>query len=145
MHLPSQTWLPLKKSSKPMTWCYLDVISSCRSTWIAVHSGVRQGCVITTILFSVFLVAILHLISNKFSVGKAKLQNKIVHLHSRHNIIPTCNFLLYTEHASKAQIQKKSHVINNLFHEMFEIIEITLSIQKTKVLYQLQTPPPPTQ
>uniref|UniRef100_UPI00398EC244 uncharacterized protein n=1 Tax=Pristiophorus japonicus TaxID=55135 RepID=UPI00398EC244 len=128
------------------------VILTNGSTAYPIHMriGVKQGCVIATTLFLIFLATMLHLTLHKLPAGveliyrtNGKLFN-FRRLQSRSKVVPSS--VIELQYADDAYVCAHSEVklqtIVNTFTEAYESMGLTLNIRKTKVLYQ---PAPATQ
>ncbi|XP_067839378.1 uncharacterized protein [Heptranchias perlo] len=109
-----------------------------------VQTGVKQGCVIAPMLFSIFLTATLHPITMKLPAGveltyrtSGKLFN-LRCLQARTTITPTS--VIKPQYADDARVcahsEAELQTIVDAFSEAYERMGLRLNIRKTKVLYQ---------
>ena len=82
-----------------------------------VRTGVKQGCVIAPILFSIFLSAVRHLVCERMPVG----------VKIRYRFDDTYNLALSEEDL---------RCVITAFHDAYTSLGLTLNAKKTQVLYQ---------
>ncbi|XP_076053655.1 uncharacterized protein LOC143032661 [Oratosquilla oratoria] len=116
---------------------------------IEVRTGVKQGCVIAPILFSLFLAAILHIIEDDLPSGVQltyHTNGKLFHInHLNATTNTTTTSVVGLQYADDTSVnsctEEDLQIIVNDFNRSYNRLGLKLNASKTKVLYQ---PPPNT-